>query len=68
MTKQTKGSDRGGSRGHHQAPRFIIDKTYTPISTGGPLSPPQGGTGTTAKPSVGHGEQSGGKGSGKPRS
>lgn len=36
-------------------------RTYQPISSGGKLRPPQGGTGTTAKPSGG---ASGGSGSG----
>lgn len=40
------------------------DKSYTPVSQGGTVSPPQGGTGTTAKPSSGgSGSDSGAAGS-----
>jgi len=41
------------------------EKGYTPVSDGGTVTPPQGGTGTTAaKPSGGSGSGGSGEGSG----
>jgi hypothetical protein len=61
----SKGESKGSEwRGNVYQPTKI-EKSYTPISQGGKVTPPQGGTGTTAKPSSGSGgsAESGGSGS-----